>query len=106
MHKLVHLKILWGDYMAKESNLSVKGLGYASGIFCGADCLIAGLFMMLGIQFAWWNRTIFPLYQSILPGFNATPVGIVIGTVEGAVGGAILGALFAWLYNTCKNKWG
>ncbi len=92
--------------MAKESNWNVKGLAYASGIVCGADCLIMGLLMTAGIQFAWWNRTIFPLYQSILPGFNATLTGTVIGTVEGLIGGALLGALFAWLYNTCKNRWG
>lgn len=92
--------------MAKEGNLSVKGLAYASGIFCGADCLIMGVLMMAGIQFAWWNSTIYPLYQSVLPGFSATPVGIVIGVVEAAIGAALLGALFAWLYNACKNRWG
>ena len=93
-------------FMAKEGNWSVKGLAYASGILCGADCLIMGLLMMSGIEFAWWNRTIFPLYQSVLPGFGPTVGGALIGALEGFVGGAVLGALFAWLYNACKNKWG
>lgn len=92
--------------MSKENNWSVKGLAYASGIFCGADCLIMGLLTMAGVQFAWWNKTFFPLYQSILPGFGPTIGGTLIGTVEGLIGGAILGAIFAWLYNVCKNCWG
>jgi hypothetical protein len=92
--------------MAKESNLNTKGLALASGIFCGADCLIMGVLMTLGIQFAWYNQTIMPLYQSVLPGFGPSFGGALIGAVEGLVGGAVLGALFAWLYNTCKNKWG
>jgi hypothetical protein len=92
--------------MAKESNWSVKGLAYTSGIVCGADCLIMGLLMMAGIQFAWWNNMIFPFYQSVLPGFSATPMGIIIGVVEAAIGGAFLGAITAWLYNACKKRWG
>jgi len=92
--------------MAKEGNWSVKGLAYASGILCGADCLIMGVFMMAGLQFAWWNRTIYPLYRSMLPGFGPTLGGTLIGVVEAAIGAALIGALIAWLYNACKNRWG
>ncbi len=92
--------------MAKEGNWSVKGLSYASGILCGADCLIMGVLMMAGVEFLWWNRTIMPFYQSIFPGFSATPGGVLIGVVEALVIGAVGGAVIAWLYNACKNRWG
>ncbi len=92
--------------MAKGTNWSIKGLACASGIFCGADCLIMGVLTMAGIEFAWWNSAIFPLYQSVLPGFGPTIGGVLIGVVEGFVGAALLGALFAWLYNKCANKLG
>lgn len=92
--------------MAREGNWSTRGLAVASGIFCGADCLIMGVLMMAGISFAWWNPTILPLYQSILPGFGPTLGGALIGAIEAFIGGALLGWLFAWLYNACKNRWG
>ncbi|MBI4448618.1 hypothetical protein HY641_01135 [Candidatus Woesearchaeota archaeon] len=84
--------------MAKDS-WNVRGLAYASGTVCAVDCALMALVGMLGVEILWYNKTIMPLYQSMLPWWSPTPAGIVIGAIEGFVIGAVLGGLLAWLYN-------
>lgn len=92
--------------MAKEGNLNVKGLACAGGIIWGVDLFLHALFASMGAQSLWWNNQLWPLITSAYPWITPTFGGAIIGLITGFVSGAVCGGIFAWLYNTCKNRWG
>ncbi len=59
---------------------------------------------------AWWlvllagaDATV-GLLGRMYPGYDATPVGSLIGLVWGVVDGLVCGLIFAWLYNALAGR--
>ena len=79
--------------------MSVKGFALAGGIVWAVGVLLLGL---AALYIDGWGGAIVELLDSIYIGYEATPIGSVIGAVWGFIDGFIGCAAFAWLYNKLK----
>ena len=82
-----------------EPCLSVRGFALAGGLLWGFGVLFLGL---AALYVDGWGQAIVNLLDSIYVGYEATPIGSLIGGVWGFIDGFIGSAVFAWLYNMFK----
>ena len=84
--------------------LSKVGFGLALGITWGLAILLTGL---IASRSGWGNAFV-DVMGSVYIGFDATPVGSVIGGLFGFLDAFIAGFVIAWLYNVfsccCRRK--
>ncbi len=81
-----------------------KALAFAGAVSLGAYLFLAAVFAMSGIEFWWFNGTVWEMLTAAYPGLTATGAGAVVGLVWGAVCGGICGTVIAWLYNFGNKK--
>ena len=82
-----------------------KALAFTGAVLEGAYVFLAAVFMMQGVEFWWFNSTVWKFLIEAYPGLAATAAGAVTGLVWGAVCGGICGALVAVVYNWADKKW-
>ncbi len=83
------------------NTLSVKRMALAMGILWAFCTLLTGVTAMYG-----WGGKFVEMMASIYLGYEATPMGAVIGMVWAFFDGLIGGGLLAFLYNklSCCEK--
>src|SRR5579862_9221494 len=82
------------------SKLSVCNLGSALGIVWGLSMfLLAILTMLFGVASPFVD-----IFSSLYWGYDATPMGAILGLIWGFIDGFIMGALIAFFYNLCACR--
>lgn len=87
----------------KKTYLSKTGWAGGLGIFFGLALFIHSLLKMAGIQFWWFNDTMWAFYSSAFP-LSATLGGAFIGLISGAICGIVCGFLLAVFHNFAVDK--
>ena len=80
--------------------IDVKALSIALGVSWMLCILFAGIIAMYG-----WGTSFVEVMSSVYLGYEATPLGIIIGAIWAFIDGAIAGAVIALVYNFTTEKW-
>lgn len=79
--------------------LSVKGLTISIGVLWSFCTLLLGLMAMFG-----YGTVLVKDLSSIYIGYDATPIGILLGLVYGFLDGAAAGFIISYVYNLVVER--
>ena len=76
--------------------LSVRGFALSGGLLWALAVLFTAL---AALYVDGWGQSFVNMFDSIYIGYEATPLGAIIGGLWGFIDGFVGCAVFAWLYN-------